>query len=96
VLSKITRSFCLGLAEGPGGAVNPKFMFEIDGEPSDALALSFRDAMLRRLLALNADYREAWNEYPETVLPVVELHRRGEGPFVQDSGKIKQARLVKP
>jgi phenylacetate-CoA ligase len=94
-LSKITHSFCLGLAEGPGGAVNPKFMFEIDGEPSDALALTFRDAMLHRLLALNADYREAWKEYPETVLPVVELHRRGAGPFATDSARIKQVRLVK-
>jgi phenylacetate-CoA ligase len=95
-LSRLTHSFCLALAEGPGGTVNPKFMFEIDEEPSDALALRFRDAMLRRLLALNADYREAWNEYPETVVPVIELHRRGAGPFARDSARIKQVRLVKP
>jgi phenylacetate-CoA ligase len=93
-LSKITHSFCLSLAEGRDGTVNPKFMFEIDREPSAALALTFRDAMLRRLLALNADYREAWKEYPEIVLPVVELHSRGAGPFAQDSGRIKQVRLV--
>jgi phenylacetate-CoA ligase len=94
-LSRITHSFCLGLAEGAGGAVNPKFMFEIEGEPSEVLALTFRDAMLQRLLALNADYREAWYEYPDTVLPVVELHRRGAGPFALDSGRIKQIRLLK-
>ena len=94
-LSRITHSFCLALAEGAGGAVNPKFLFEIDAEPSAALALTFREAMLRRLLALNADFREAWKEYPQTVQPVIELHRRGTGPFAVDSTRIKQIRLVK-
>jgi len=95
MLSRITHSFCLALAEGAGGAVNPKFLFEVDAEPSAALALTFREAMLRRLLALNADFREAWKEYPQTVQPVIELHRRGTGPFAVDSTRIKQIRLVK-
>jgi len=94
-LSKITHSFCLALAECADGAVNPRFVFEVDVEPSAGLAEEFRERMLERLIALNADFREAWREYPQTVTPVIELHARGAGPFAADAGRIKQARLLK-
>ena len=35
-LAKITHSFCLALAEGARAAVNPKFIFEVDAEPTAA------------------------------------------------------------
>ena len=48
-----------------------------------------------RLRDLNADFREAWKEYPEAMVPDVQLFRLGQGPFAEDAGKIKQARLIK-
>jgi phenylacetate-CoA ligase len=93
-LAKITHSFCLALAEGAGAAVNPKFIFEVDVEPTAELTATYRDSILRRLIALNADFREAWREYPQTVTPIIELHPRGTGPFAADAGRIKQARLL--
>ena len=42
----------------------------------------------------NADFREAWHEYPETLLPDIQLYRLGEGPFAADAGKIKQSRIL--
>ena len=94
-LAQITHSFCLALAQGARAAVNPKFIFEVDVEPTAELAERFRDSILKNLIALNADFREAWQEYPETVTPVIELHPRGTGPFASDAGRIKQARLLK-
>lgn len=94
-LARITRSFCLELAQGERAAVNPKFIFEVDVVPSVELEASYRDSILRNLIVLNADFREAWQEYPETVTPVIELYPRGTGPFAADAGRIKQARLLK-
>ncbi len=94
-LARMTHSFCLTLEEGPGGAVHPKFLFEVDVEPTPELSARYRAAMLRELVALNADFREAWHEYPDTVTPIIELYARGTGPFAADAGRIKQARLLK-
>jgi phenylacetate-CoA ligase len=94
-LARITHSFCLALEEGAGAAVNPKFVFEIDAEPTAELAGTFRTSILERLIALNADFREAWKEYPQSVTPIIELHRRGTGPFSADATRIKQVRLLK-
>jgi hypothetical protein len=47
-----------------------------------------------KLVALNADFREAWHEYPETLVPEIRLYALGEGPFAGDQGKIKQSRLL--
>ena len=65
-LAKIAHSFCLALAQGARAAVNPKFIFEVDAEPTAELAERYRDSILKNLIALNADFREAWQEYPET------------------------------
>ncbi len=93
-LAKITHSFCLTLAQGERASVNPRFIFEVDVEPTAELTARYRDSILEQLIALNADFREAWQEYPETVTPVIELHPRGTGPFAADAGRIKQARLL--
>ena len=94
-LAKITRSFCLGLAESEDASVRPRFIFEVVAEPTEQLQMTFRDAILRRLVALNADFREAWREYPETLVPAIQLYRLGEGPFAGDKEKIKQTRFLK-
>lgn len=93
-LAAITNSFCLSIAEGPDGAVRPRFLFEVSREPNAALARRFADSILPSLVALNADFREAWHEYPETLVPDIQLYRIGEGPFAGDAGKIKQARFL--
>jgi phenylacetate-CoA ligase len=94
-LARITRSFCQTLSESGNGEVRPRFYLEIDGEPSDALAERFSEAIVRHLLEVNADFRKAWQEYPETMQPEIRLHRLGEGPFAADSARVKQVRWLK-
>jgi len=94
-LARITRSFCLSLSE-QGARVRPRFLFEIETEPTEGLRQRFASATVRHLAALNADFREALHEYPETLQPEIILHRIGEGPFAANAGRIKQARLLKP
>lgn len=94
-LARVTRSFCLSLLEARGGEVRPCFLFEIEVEPSDELKRHFSESMLHHLLELNADFREAWREYPETLVPEVHLYRPGQGPFKEDARRIKQVRLLK-
>jgi phenylacetate-CoA ligase len=93
-LAKITHSFCLSLAEGEDASVRPRFVFEVDVEPTEELYETFRNTVLHRLVALNADFREAWKEYPETLVPEIQLYRIGQGPFAGDRAKIKQTRLL--
>jgi phenylacetate-CoA ligase len=94
-LSKITHSFCLALDESGGADVHPKLIFELDIAPTPELVPAYREAMVKGLIALNADFRAAWQEYPDALTPVIELHPRGAGPFAADAGRIKQARLLK-
>ena len=93
-LAELTHSFCLSVAEGVNGAVRPQFLFEVSEEPDAALERRFAESIIPRLVALNADFREAWHEYPATLVPEIVLYRLGEGPFAADSGKIKQARFL--
>lgn len=93
-LAAITHSFCLSVAEGPDGAVRPLFLFEVAGEPDAVLVSRFAKSIVPNLVALNADFREAWREYPGTLVPDIRLYRIGEGPFAADAGRIKQTRLL--
>jgi phenylacetate-CoA ligase len=94
-LASITHSFCLSLDEGPDGEVRPLFSFEISGAATRELAERFEDRMTERIRRLNADFREAMHEHPDTARPVVRLYALGEGPFAADAGKIKQTRIIK-
>ena len=94
-LAKLTNSFALGLKELSAGNVRPLFSFEIRGDIGPGLAQRFEESMVRRMRAINSDFREAYSEYPDAVTPVVELHPLGTGPFAQDAFKIKQARVLK-
>jgi phenylacetate-CoA ligase len=93
-LARITRSFCLSLSE-KGAQVRPCFLFEIEAEPTEQLVNQFAGAMVTRLAALNADFREALHEYAQTLQPEIRLYRVGEGPFAANSGRIKQMRLMR-
>jgi phenylacetate-CoA ligase len=94
-LARITRSFCQRLSEGADGTVRPCFLFEVDAKPDEVLVERYAESVLRNLLAINTDFRAAWQECPETLFPQVELYRIGEGPFRARAGQIKQARLLK-
>ena len=74
--------------------MRPRFLFEVSDEPDAALERRFAESIVPRLVALNADFREAWHEYPETLVPEILLYRLGEGPFAADGGKIKQVRFL--
>lgn len=93
-LSNRTRSFCQSLLETENSDVKPCFYFEINGEPTEELANYFSESVLKSLIDTNADFREAWHESPETMKPIIRLHRLGEGPFKTDSERIKQVRKV--
>ncbi len=94
-LARVTRSFCLAVCESETTDVRPCFMFEVTTPPGPDLQARFASAIPRRLVALNADYREACNEYPDALVPRIELYPAGTGPFARNAGKIKQTRLVK-
>jgi phenylacetate-CoA ligase len=94
-LAQITRSFCLSVSEGEGGQIRPCFLFEVDCDPTEELKRRFSESMLMQLRELNADFREAWKEYPEAMVPDVQLFHVGQGPFADDARKIKQARLIR-
>ncbi len=93
-LAKVTRSFCLSIKESPNGDIRPAFYFEIDGTPDEGLKQRFSESILRHLLKINADFKEAWKEYQETLVPEVRLFEPGQGPFGQKQGQIKQVRKV--
>ena len=94
-LAKITRSFCQSVIDGEKASVRPAFYFEITDKPSEELKKKFADSILEKLIALNADFREAWHEYPETLKPEIYLYELGEGPFKRDQEKIKQSRVIR-
>ena len=93
-LASVTRSYCLSLAEDAQGGVRPLFSFEVTLPPSEELKAQFRDAVVKTLLTLNADFREAWKEYSQALEPEIALFGHGEGPFATDGSKIKQVRLL--
>ncbi|GEM_PF-5955205 len=75
--------------------MRPGFHFEVAEAPTVARQRHFEESILRHLLKVNADFAEAFKEYPETLVPVVELHGLGQGPFQGDAEKIKQVRMLK-
>ena len=93
-LARVTHSFLLSLEEGGDAAVRPSFAFEIRGEITPALQTAFEQRIFDRLRALNADYREASEEFAGAATPIIRLYPLGGGPFAVDSTRIKQARFM--
>lgn len=94
-LAQVTHSFCLALHEGPTGAVQPCFAFEILGEITPQLQARFEAHIVTRLTSINADFREAMKEFAASATPMIALHAVGSGPFAYDAGRIKQTRAIK-
>ena len=94
-LAHITSAFCIGLHEEENSEVRPAFSFEVAPPITEDLTRQFQEKILARLIALNKDFKEAWHEHPETLVPHIQLFLENEGPFAQNSGRIKQVRITK-
>jgi hypothetical protein len=83
-------SWQLSVREERPGETRPHVAIQlVRDDPDDAfrdrLALLLTDALRRT----NRDYREAFGEYPALMPVIVDVHRRGEGPFAGTEGRIK-------
>jgi phenylacetate-CoA ligase len=93
-LAKATHSFCMSVAENRQGDVRPCFLFEVNTAPNEAMSEKFKRIIPEQLRKFNSDFREAWKEYPETLVPEIKLYGMGQGPFAKDKNRIKQSRLL--
>jgi phenylacetate-CoA ligase len=93
-LARVTHSFLLSLEELSDASVRPCFSFEIRGAITPALETAFAERIPARLRVLNADYREALQEFAGAATPIIRLYPLGVGPFAADSTRIKQARFM--
>jgi phenylacetate-CoA ligase len=96
VLSHITRSFCQSVGETKDRQVKPVFYFEITTPPTNELIQHFQNSITENLRTINLDYKSAWSEYKETLIPEIHLFLVGEGPFKMENSQIKQRRVLKP
>ena len=89
-LARAVLSFCLSIREESPGETRPLVDIQLaHADPNSELAHSLAVTIERHLAATNRDYQEAMLEYPALMVPAVELHRAGEGPFAGDAGRIK-------
>jgi phenylacetate-CoA ligase len=90
------HSFCLSVVTDASATPRPCIALELsrdvhdDAMATEPLATQFQTG----LADLNLDYRAALGEFPAAMLPIIELHARGEGPFKADAGRIKQRRIA--
>lgn len=89
-LAEQVLSYRLAVREARPGETRPLISIQLArGAPSTSLADALTSAIEGQLAAQNADYQEAMREYPDLLVPIVELHARGTGPFVGDADRIK-------
>lgn len=90
LLAESVLSFRLSLREERPGETRPLVSIQLArGLPSVPLAEALSGAIERQLAGQNRDYQEAMKEYPALMVPIVELHERGTGPFTDDGDRIK-------
>jgi hypothetical protein len=75
----------------PCVAIELNDQFGADETWRDQLAVQLRAG----LAGLNLDYKAALTEFPATMFPIVQTFARGDGPFRQDAGRIKQRRIIR-
>ncbi|MBF0122173.1 MAG: phenylacetate--CoA ligase family protein [Candidatus Omnitrophica bacterium] len=95
ILARNINSFSLSLIDDLQGNPRPCFEFEL----SDMEQRSQVESILGRILSvglarLSLDYKKAREEYAQAVEPVIKIYAMNEGPFKEDSGRIKK-RYVK-
>jgi phenylacetate-CoA ligase len=89
-LAERVLSFALAIRERRPGETRPLVSVQLArDQPTPDLADALAAAIQRQLATQNADYQEAMREYPALLVPIVELHARGTGPFAGDGDRIK-------
>jgi phenylacetate-CoA ligase len=95
-LAKRVQSFALSIREDRPGETRALVSIQMArDEPTPELTDALAAAIGRQLADQNADFQEAMREYPALMVPIVELHARGTGPFAGDGDRIKH-RYVAP
>jgi phenylacetate-CoA ligase len=89
-------AFCLEMREIGEGAIRPCIHVELAESGSDVAAVSerIRQVVVQRLAANSRDFRDAVAESPTTAEILVELHRPNEGPFAENSRRIKRRYII--
>ena len=90
-------AFCLELREIGGGDVRPCVHVEVTDRGADdaAIVATLRRAVVARLEQNSRDFAAAVAENPTTADFVVELHAPGDGPFAENSRRIKRRYIVR-
>jgi phenylacetate-CoA ligase len=89
-------AFALELRDIGGGAVRPFVHVELRSRTADddAIVDSLRARIVARLEANSRDFKAAVAESPTTADVRVELHELGQGPFAENSGRIKRRYII--
>lgn len=89
-------AFCLELREIGGGAVRPCVHVEVTDRGADDRLIvdSLRRAVVARLERNSRDFQAAVAENPSTADFLVELHEPGQGPFAENSQRIKRRYII--
>lgn len=86
-------SWQLSVLEERPGETRPRVAIQLLRDDADSADDAFRDRLSTlltdHLRRTNRDYREAIGEYPALLPVVVDLYRRGEGPFAGTESRIK-------
>ena len=89
-LAERVLSFRLAIREERPGETRPLIAIQLArGDPTPALTDALAAAISAQLAGQNRDYQEAMTEYPALMVPIVELHAAGTGPFAADGDRIK-------
>ena len=93
-LSAVTNAFCMSLEEDAARNVRPRIDIELSRmESVEDLTQRFQEILHRELCRVNLDFRQAAQEYPEALVPIVCLYHLKEGPFQGNEGQIKRKYL---
>jgi phenylacetate-CoA ligase len=89
-------SFQIRIVDGVGGIVHPRLAIEwVDENVPEVDAEALARRIEGRLRSLNADFQNAWDEYSDALRFEVELHPRGQGPFANRGGRVKNRYISK-
>jgi phenylacetate-CoA ligase len=83
-------SWQLSVDESRPGETRPRVAIQlVRDDPSSEFATQISGLLTDHLRRTNRDYREAFAEYPALLPVLVDVHRRGEGPFAGTESRIK-------
>jgi phenylacetate-CoA ligase len=86
-------SWQLSVEEQRPGETRPRVAIQLVRDDAhaldDAFSTEVAGLLTDHLRRTNRDYREAFGEYPSLMPVLVDVHRRGEGPFAGSEGRIK-------